>query len=234
MAETYVAMHSKGKEADEAITFGWTALSRPPYLTALALWPSDGSTWYGDAFFQDNWHLLLNLAPGRTKPHPDYRPSTKLKTEISARLSEMRMNARGWVSVDGKYWKWERTRPAGKLTIEFDSSYTKYSIVKAQQDGYELEFKRDDQQGLPYSITGLPDDDSHFELAKHPSLWRLHLKHCTWADWDHKGNLVFASEGKLFRSKIDRHGIAVPCEIADFNSMEPESIAPPLWAKRWD
>lgn len=231
MAETYVALHSKGKEANEAITFAWTALSRPPYLTALALWPSDGSTWHGGTFFQDDWNLKLDLASGRTEPHPDHRPSTKLKTEISAGVSEMRMNSHGWVSVDRI---WERKRPTGKYTIEFDSSYKRYSIVKAQQDGDQFELKRDEQSGLPYSIRGLPvDDKNHFELAKHHSRWRLHLKHCTWADWDHKGHLVFASGGKLFRSKVDRHGIAAPREIADFNSMEPEEIEAPEWAKRW-
>jgi len=37
----------------------WTAISRAPYLTALALWPNMG-TWGGGGLFQSEYSLLLN------------------------------------------------------------------------------------------------------------------------------------------------------------------------------
>ena len=44
--------------ADRLSGFGtWTAVSRPPFLTALALWPK-GDAWGGGAFFQDSCNLL--------------------------------------------------------------------------------------------------------------------------------------------------------------------------------
>src|SRR5215510_14560896 len=39
----------------------WTAISKPPYLTALALWPVGGS-WYGGGYFRDNNTVCLNHA----------------------------------------------------------------------------------------------------------------------------------------------------------------------------
>jgi len=216
--------------ADKEITFAWTALSLPPYLTALALWPSDRSTWYGDSFFESNSFLKLNLAPGHTNPHPDHLPPNKLKTEIASELTEKRRNSRGWTYVDGNYWHQEKKRPPGKYKLALDSGA--YSLTTAQA-GHQFEFRRKDTSE-PYSITGLPLDDVHFRLVKHASWWQLHLEQCTWADWDHRGHLVFASRGKLFRSKVDRHGIAAADKIADFNAMEPEAIMAPGWAKRWD
>src|ERR1051326_5649273 len=41
----------------------WTAISRPPYFTALALWPK-GDAWNGGGVFQDNRTLLLNHPAG--------------------------------------------------------------------------------------------------------------------------------------------------------------------------
>src|SRR5689334_17597784 len=36
--------------ADRAYTYAWTAISRPPYYTALALWPK-GDCWHGGGLF---------------------------------------------------------------------------------------------------------------------------------------------------------------------------------------
>lgn len=54
--------------------YSWTAVSRPPYLTALALWPK-ADTWGGGGLFASEDELLLNhsavdfrLAKGFTFP----------------------------------------------------------------------------------------------------------------------------------------------------------------------
>ena len=41
----------------------WTAVSKPPFLTALALWPK-GDCWGGGALFESETTLLLNHRPG--------------------------------------------------------------------------------------------------------------------------------------------------------------------------
>lgn len=40
----------------------WTAISRPPYVTALAMWPK-GDAWGGGGLFDSNVELRLNHRP---------------------------------------------------------------------------------------------------------------------------------------------------------------------------
>src|ERR1051326_4118316 len=56
----YVAQKAKTPEREESrTTHKWTALSRPPYFTALALWPS-GNTGQGGGIFLSDRSLWLN------------------------------------------------------------------------------------------------------------------------------------------------------------------------------
>ena len=43
--------------------YAWTAVSRPPYLTALALW-AKGDCWGGGGQFERENSILLNHGPG--------------------------------------------------------------------------------------------------------------------------------------------------------------------------
>src|SRR5688500_14144217 len=44
---------------DREYTYAWTAVSRPPYFTALALWPK-GDCWHGGGTFGEDRDILLN------------------------------------------------------------------------------------------------------------------------------------------------------------------------------
>jgi hypothetical protein len=57
---------------DKEYTYAWTAVSKPPYLTALALWPK-GDCWNGGGLFQRNKALVLYHI-GKVTPHPDHKP----------------------------------------------------------------------------------------------------------------------------------------------------------------
>jgi len=58
--------------SDSEYTYAWTAVSRPPYFTALALWPK-GDCWNGGGLFETNSRLWLNHHGG-SRPHPEHRP----------------------------------------------------------------------------------------------------------------------------------------------------------------
>jgi hypothetical protein len=65
-------------------TDSWTAVSRLPWLAALALWPS-GITYGGGGRFVDNRRLVLRN--GRhDKPHPDHMPIGLELVDGDARL----------------------------------------------------------------------------------------------------------------------------------------------------
>ena len=70
----YFAQKIEGRTLrDKEYTYAWTAVSRPPYITALALWPK-GDCWHGGGLFQDNNTVILNHKPDVAKPHPNHVP----------------------------------------------------------------------------------------------------------------------------------------------------------------
>jgi len=54
-------------------TSAWTAVSKTPWVTALALWPN-GDTYGGGGIFETNSRILLNHFSMQLKPHPDHMP----------------------------------------------------------------------------------------------------------------------------------------------------------------
>jgi hypothetical protein len=59
----------------------WTAISKPPYLTALALWPK-GDGWGGGGLFDSELMVQLNHRPGEDVLQEDLR----LKKNMRIRL----------------------------------------------------------------------------------------------------------------------------------------------------
>ena len=58
---------------DQEYTYAWTAISKPPYLTALALWPK-GDCWHGGGSFKNDRVVLLNHKPEVSTPHKKHKP----------------------------------------------------------------------------------------------------------------------------------------------------------------
>ena len=70
----YFASKFNGRTlADREYTYAWTAVSRPPYFTALALWPK-GDCWHGGGLFLGPRRIWLNHKPEVAIPHPKHRP----------------------------------------------------------------------------------------------------------------------------------------------------------------
>ena len=61
----------------------------------------------------------------------------------------------------------------------------------------------------------------------------LTLTGAEWADWDQRGQLVFAAAGKVFALDADAIGQAPPKELADLNGSRPQAVAAPDWAQVW-
>lgn len=58
----FLAFVMQGRKLNSDTTHAWTALSRPPWLHALALWPQ-GTTYGGGGRFVDNRSVVLRSAP---------------------------------------------------------------------------------------------------------------------------------------------------------------------------
>jgi hypothetical protein len=72
--ELFVYAAFQGRRLRTSYTDSWTAVSRPPWLHALALWPM-GTTYGGGGRFVDNRRLILR---GASNAHPRH-PATGLE-----------------------------------------------------------------------------------------------------------------------------------------------------------
>lgn len=208
---------------DESYTYAWTAVSRPPFLTALALWPK-GDCWHGGGLFRDNRTLLLNHRRDTSTPHPDHRPKALhvvLKDKVSGEddpIFSERLERDGWVLE--QHWEVEnRGYPQMYLTAKPEIR------ERVAPDGkYLLRMTR--------SISGL-DYSEEFEVVSMEHALTTTIENASWADFDQRGRLVFARDGKILTGRFGRNGTLVPTELADLNSSTPAQIPPPEWAMSW-
>ena len=67
----FAAKHDRHRQVD-GYGYAWTAVSRPPWLYALALWPSPCGAWPGGGRFSDNLCLNLLTATFDLVSHPKH------------------------------------------------------------------------------------------------------------------------------------------------------------------
>jgi hypothetical protein len=197
----------------------WTALSRAPYFTALALWPL-GDTWFGGGLFVEDGTIRLNHPGCNLATHPDH-PATKLKVIANPMpfwetcVLDERMKRDGWKL----HSKVKRLGIAGDYPQELDkpdASGRRALVVRDLSDATLR--KRPFWFDVVYQSTG--EELLSFEAD--------------WADWDRRGRLAYAAGGKLWRVDFPSRGRTPKVrEIADFNEAKPDPQPSPDWARRW-
>src|SRR5687768_6599599 len=111
----------------KAPPYAWTAVSRPPYLTALVLWPNLG-TWGGGGLFESEHNIALNSHCGLA-PADGFRVPGNLKVVPIGTwmgrgeddpIRSVRMKRDGWLLADpgehrdhrfGERYRFEFVRP---------------------------------------------------------------------------------------------------------------------------
>lgn len=208
----------------------WTAISRPPYLTALALWPKL-DTYNGGGQFVTANELILNHEPWQRAMHPDF---IKIPVRVAG-YAEWRgeddsvqkplLVRDGWKLIDRGRWEsfsakagggfaanppelWRKPHPAADLALET----ALVSIGRKQGAFYCWKFRV------------VPARQPEGEAA-----WNS----WDWADWDKQGDLVYAQRGALYRQPV-RGGLLEPARLlADFTGMKFEEVQAPEWATFW-
>src|SRR5262245_6324962 len=66
-----------------------------------------------------------------------------------------------------------------------------------------------------------------------PTSVELDLGLLDWADWDHRGHLVFARRGCLFRRRFQGSYLLEELQLADFNPLKFEELPPTPQACHW-
>ncbi len=210
----FAAKHGRSADPD-GIGEAWTAISRPPYFTALALWTNLGS-WYGGGVFKGDRHVLLDVTCS-TEPHPRFRTKRLKIGRCPAKSSpwEQRLLLDAWQRVErgidprterhiGQREVWRKPHPSKPVTLF--------------RQMHAVDFSR---QGNAYAETiwlEIGDD-------------LLPLDGANWADWD-GDRLVFTRAGALWRADV-ADGAVQAEHLFDFSAMRPREITAPGWARQW-
>jgi hypothetical protein len=210
----------------------WTAISRPPYFTALALWPL-GDSWSGGGLFVDAQTLLLNHYP--IEPPEGHKVSlpprwlkvkmyrTELGEEYESPLRK-RLLRDGWTILqkevklpDPHWWRFKLLEPE---IIEKRRPDGRYVLLKKYFGGGRH------PDGLQYTYK--------FFLKNIMSGQETLLEGVTWADLDHRQRLVFTkNDGCLYADELQSAEFS-PRLIADLNSQCPGAVSTPEWATIWE
>jgi len=212
----------------------WTAVSRPPFLTALALWPS-GDAWGGGGLFESDRRLLLNHKPARMTADPDLRPKGLEIAPLGETsghgednpILHLRLVRDGWRLIDNGATDTEHGR--GHPTwITFDPPV----IYRRGHRRHAVE--------LESSLEGIHERQGRWYVIGH----RLRagdrvvrdLGRTDWADWSPDGDLLIATGGRLLRldgSSTESLRNAPLVEIADLRPHMFEPRAAPAAATHW-
>ena len=207
---------------DKEYTYAWTAVSKVPYLTALALWPK-GDCWWGGGLFRDNYTVFLNHRPSEAIPHPRHVPN-RLRVmpnpdacgEDDPLYSE-RLTRDGWFVR--QEWRWERIGREGfrtdvpELRVRTHANKRLAIILERRLDGLRYrEFFRMER----------PSGRAEFDLTG-----------VEWVDWDQTGRLIFLREAKVFASRVQGSEIGLPTELIDLATDRPTQRETPTWAEVW-
>lgn len=185
--------------------FSWTAVSKPPFLTALALWQK-GDGWGGGGLFKSENEILLNHRAEEMTLADDFRLPKELKIKPfgerpgwgeDSPILDTRLIRDGWSLVqDGESIEHKLGAP---VWIEFNPPVV-WSKLNPVKRNFELR----------QAIGGLHERNGAWYITEHfivdkSSNETISLGKTDWADWDRNGELLFAKEGKIFRSGFNEN-----------------------------
>jgi hypothetical protein len=214
----YSARKSEARTINADIGDYWTAVSKPPYLTALALWPCFSAVG-GGLFFSDTKVWLNHY---RTpEAHPNHLPKNLWVYNSGNDVSEHTFFDRR-LTRDG----WETIQEGRGKPTEYSRSATLVPGICRKRNPHGLQ-----DLTMTTTVSNFTSQD-RFSVG-YAEGEELPLEGAEWADWDQQGRLVFARNGKIFALAADAIGQEPPEELIDLNRNRPKHVVAPDWAKTW-
>jgi hypothetical protein len=212
----------------------WTAISRPPFLTALALWPKRDS-WGGGGLFTNERTVGVNHLPGDMTLAEGFKLQKSLQVEPCGRWS-----GRG---EDDPIWSTRMKRDGWKVEQEAES----HANLKSRKNKrIWWEFKRPEiwtrSRGpwtLEMSFLGVHETDGPWRVVEYRVVDAardvvIDLGRCDWADWSRSGELLFGRDGRLHRVvERDNGGFGAPEELIDLRPLKFAAREAPPEALVW-
>lgn len=207
--------------SDKEYTYAWTAVSRVPWLTALALWPK-GDCWWGGGLFTANRSLWLNHRPHEAAPHPAHQPKG-LEVEPNPEAhGENDPIYRRRLERDGWTLRQEWIVPERGRSTTLPELRVKHSRGGDSNVAIVMERRVDNLRYRErFWLEGAANEP---ELPPGP---------VDWLDWDLRGRLIALAGGRVWVASVDRASVQRFAELLDLRSDEPEEREPPESARRW-
>jgi hypothetical protein len=215
----------------------WTAVSRPPYLTAVVFWPNNGA-WGGGGLFEAEDELRLNHRAEYLKPATE----TEVPRELSVSLLEpysgcgednpifhFRLHRDGWALIqegEGIEHRW-----GAPLSFEFDPPIVYARARPGGGSSWELRMMIrgiGERRGAWYVV--------EYELFHLTTQQSMPLGRLDWADWCHSGDLVFAKDGRVWRLALNQTECPSPQDaqlLVDLRPLSFQAMPPPPQAREW-
>jgi hypothetical protein len=206
----YFAMNGRWESESRG---SWTAISRAPYLKAIAMFPK-GDCWNGGGLFLDKSTYWLN----------HYCPHTELWN-----THEVRQDEQFWPSTNyggecpGVYYP--RLLRDGWAYIEKRGFRGQHTDVfeKPLREGWILRKLAHSQSGAPPGKGVYWDEHELFRpLTKN----LIECPGWEWAELD-RTRIVWSTEGKLFTARVRTSGLVGEHELFDFNKLSYEPLKAP-------
>ncbi|GIH67158.1 hypothetical protein [Microbispora siamensis] len=195
------------------------AVSKTPWLTALAAWHTHGTWTAGCRFATDN-SLTISASMDKRPFHGSY-PYGATVEDLSfdwTRRDLQNEYKRGWRPFSGEVERipaglreavlLQRVQPGGERALVLahtGTDFQRYGI-----EGAQISYLREDDDG---EITPLPE--------------------AAWADWDRKGRLLMATYEGAVKIIEWRSGIWAETWSHDLRHLMPAPAPSPSWAQAW-
>lgn len=222
--------------------YSWTAISKPPFFTAIALWPK-GDCWGGGGLFESNMLLRLNHQSSQSKLADGFVLPRRFRiTSFGAHsgrgeddpVMSTRLSRDGWTESGTQSTVIDNYKRASRFGWLFDPPLVSEKSVRVhKRTSFTLRKSLhavNEYQGRWYVETAELIDQTNRVLH---TFGRI-----DWADFDHNGDVIFGKGGCLFRlvspATQSYGGAFAPQLIVDLNAMEFEPVAPSAWARNWE
>jgi hypothetical protein len=187
----------------------FTAMSQPPYFTALAFWENT-SPWTAGGFFQDNRRLVLGVK------YENPRDAGEIPDDFEV------TDVWEYFWKDRQFTSWSEVVPqAPEANHGFRASKSgRYEKPNPSHPGLLLIREPGRHGSFAYQLEGARG---------------LEVTQVDWADWAPDGALLVGKLGCLYRHRLSRGGSleANPALVADLREQAFERILPPEDASHW-
>lgn len=216
----FAAKYGKPGTGNPDTLYSWTAVSRAPWLTALALWPKT-DTWWGGGLFTGPRRLWLNHPPDQAEPHPEHRPRglvVETNPDASGENEPVyapRLTRDGWALRQD--WKIEYTLKTAYRTV-VPQERVKCAPAGSPAEGMSIVLQRRVDGFRNRELFRIEGSSSDPDLPPGP---------LDWLDWDPTGRLIALSGGRVWASTVVEGRANRFAELIDLRADVFEEREPP-------